>query len=72
MLKIFTNSLITHTLYTHVFVFIFVMWDFVRCFKCTGDVAARGACDTGVECESSIFTYGGGYATQSYSSANSF
>ena len=33
-------------------------------------MAARGASDACVEDESSIFTYDGGYAAQSYSSAN--
>ena len=40
MLRIFTNSLATHTLYTHVFFFSFAMWDFVSCFKCASDVVA--------------------------------
>ena len=72
MLRIFANSLATHTLYTRVFFFIFAMWDFVSCFKCTGDVAARGAFDARVEDESSIFTYSRRYAVQSYSSVNCF
>ena len=58
MLKIFSNSLIMHTLYTRIFSFIFAMWDFVSCFKCARDVAAQGASDACVEDESSIFTYG--------------
>ena len=29
MLWILTNSLITHTLYTHIFSLIFAMWDYV-------------------------------------------
>ena len=45
MLKIFTNSLITHSLYTHDFSFIFGMWDFVSYFKCAGDLVLRGAFD---------------------------
>ena len=40
MLRIFPNSIITRTLYARVFIFIFAMWDFVSCFKCTGDLAA--------------------------------
>ena len=56
MLRIFSNSLITHTLYTRVFVFIFSTWDFVSCFKCAGDVEARGASDARVEDGSSIIT----------------
>ena len=67
LLRIFANSLITRTLYTCVFIFIFSMWDFVSCFKCACDVAALGASDARVAYESLIFTYGGGYAAQSYS-----
>ena len=48
------------------------MWDFVSCFKCASDVAAQGASNVRVEFELSIFTYGGGYAVQSYSSVNYF
>ena len=66
MLRIFVNSLITHTLYTQDFIFIFTMWDFVSYFKCTSDVAAQGASDAHVEYESLIFTYGGGYMPQFY------
>ena len=39
MLRILANSLIICTLYTRIF-FIIAMWDFVSCFKSTGDVAA--------------------------------
>ena len=69
---IFSNSIITRALYTRVFVFIFAMWNFVSCFKCTGDVAARGALDACVEYESLIFTYGRRYAAQSFSLTNHF
>ena len=72
MLRIFANSLITHSLYARIFFFIFSMWDFVSCFKCVGDVAARGASDACVEDESLIFTYDEAYAVQCYSSANHF
>ena len=48
------------------------MWDYVPYFKCADDVAAQGASDERVEYELSIFTYGKGYATQSYSSKNNF
>ena len=72
MLRIFANSVITCTLCTRVFVFIFVMWDFVSCFKCASDVAAQGASVARVEYESSIFTYGGEYAAQFNSSVNHF
>ena len=41
-------------------------------FKCADDVAARGVFNARVEDESSIFTYGKGYAAQSYLSANHF
>ena len=40
--------------------------------KCAGDEVARGASDACVEDESLIFTYGGGYAVQSYSLVNQF
>ena len=60
MLRILANSLITRTLYTRLFVFIFSMSDVVSCFKCAGDVAARGVSDARVEYKSSIFTYDGG------------
>ena len=69
MFRIFSNSVITHTLYTRVF---FAMWDFVSCFKCAGDVTAREASNAHIEDESLIFTYGGGYAAQSYSLVNCF
>ena len=59
MLRIFANSLITHNLYTHVFVFIFAMWDFVSCITCACDMATRGASDARVEYELSIITYYG-------------
>ena len=72
MLRIFANSLITRMLYTHIFVFIFAMWDFVSCFKCASDVTARGAFDARIEYESSIFTYDGGCVAQSYLSMNYF
>ena len=45
MLRIFANSLITHTLYTRNFSFSFSMWDFVLFLICVRDVAARGASD---------------------------
>ena len=38
MLRIFANSLIVHSLYTHDFSLIFSMWDFVSCFIFLGDV----------------------------------
>ena len=40
LLRIFTNSLITRTLYTRIFLFIFAMRNFVSCFKCAGDMTA--------------------------------
>ena len=38
MLRIFTNSLITHSLYTPDFSLVFATCDFVSCFQCAGDV----------------------------------
>ena len=70
LVKEFSNSLIIHTLYTRIFIFILAMWDFVSCFKCASEVVARGASDARVEDELSIFTYGNGYAAQSYSLVN--
>ena len=59
-----------HTLYTHIFIFILAMWDFVLCFKCTSEVVAQGAFDARIEDELPIFTYGDRYAAQSYSIVN--
>ena len=53
--------------------FIFkVMWDYVSCFKCAGDMVTQGVSNARVEDELSILTYGRGLAAQSYSSANHF
>ena len=56
MLKIFTNSLIMHSLYTCDFSLIFAMGDFVLCFKCAGDVTLRGVFDSRDKRKTSIFT----------------
>ena len=45
MLRIFASSLITHTIYTNDFSFIFVMWDLLLFLICASDVVARGSCN---------------------------
>ena len=56
MLRIFANSLVTHTLYTRDFSFIFVTWDFVLFLICACDVAACGASDRAIKTQSLIVT----------------
>ena len=56
MLRIFANSLITHTLYTRDFSFIFVMWDFVLFLIYAGDLASRGASDCAIKTRLLIVT----------------
>ena len=48
MLRIFSNSIITHTLYTHDFYF-FSMWDFVLFLNCASDVATSGASNRAIK-----------------------
>ena len=56
MLRIFGNSLITHTLYTCVFSFLFAMRNFVLFLIWAGDVAARGASDRAIKTRLLIIT----------------
>ena len=56
MLRIFANSLITHTLYTRDFYFIFFMWDFILFLICACDVIVRGAFDHTIKTQLVIFT----------------
>ena len=45
LLKIFVISLFAYSLYTHVVVLIFIMWDYFYVITCAGDVASHGASD---------------------------
>ena len=56
MLKIFANSLVTHTLYTLDFSFIFSMWDFVLFLIFACDMVARGASDHAIKTRPLIVT----------------
>ena len=56
MLRIFANSLITHTLYTHDFSFIFAMCGFFLFLISTGDMVAPGASDRAIKTRPLIVT----------------
>ena len=56
MLRIFSNSSFAYSLFTRAIALILIMWDFICCFKCTGDVASRGASDSSVKRRPMIFT----------------
>ena len=43
--RIFSNSLITHTLYTRQFILIFAKWDYLCLFLCASYVTKCRACD---------------------------
>ena len=56
MLRIFANSLITHTLYTRDFSINFVMCDFVLFLICASDVPTRGPFDRKIKTQPLIIT----------------